>query len=87
MLWCFITAGGAGFLFGLWLRVPVVLAASAFIVTTGVSMTPGEALPEAIMLVFMMLTTLQFSYLVGLMLSGAGTGVTSQDPSRTSSGR
>jgi len=72
MLWLFITAAGTGALLGLaLLRVlPVLTASVALALTAVVLMTLGQRpLLEIIVYTFMLLTTLQCSYLVGFIYS------------------
>jgi hypothetical protein len=71
MLWLFITASGAGMLLGLGqLRVATLIAASvALAVTALVLLRLGQwPLLEAILYTFMLLITLQCSYLAGFFL-------------------
>ena len=89
MLWLLVTASGAGVLLGLWLRVPVLLAASiVLVITTSIWMTLEQwPLLEAIGFIFVLLITLQVGYLVGLLLSAAWTRVASRHPSPVSTSR
>ena len=73
MLWIFVTASALGISLGLWLRVSALFVASvALVVTTAVLMALGHwSLLQAIGIIFILLSTLQVSYLGGLLLSGA----------------
>jgi hypothetical protein len=76
MLWLLVSASALGLLLGLWLRVAALLGASvALAVTTAVLMALGHwSLLQAIGFIFILLSTLQVSYLVGgLLLSGVWT--------------
>lgn len=81
MLWLYIAAAGAGALLGLLrLRVLAVLVVSVILVAISVVWTTYEQWPvsEAAINVFALLATLQFSYLVALMLSSAWTRLASR---------
>jgi len=85
MLWLCITAAGAGALLGLALmRVVAVFAASVTLaVSAVVLMRLGQwTLLEAIVYTFMLLGTLQFSYLVGFIFSSRWTRNTVTEGSR-----
>jgi hypothetical protein len=71
MLWLLVTASALGLLLGLWLRVAALLGASvALAMTTAVLMALGHwSLLQAIGFIFILLSTLQVSYLGGLLLS------------------
>ena len=73
MLWLVITVAGTGVLFGLWLRVPAVLAISAALVPIPVLLITLRqwSLLEATAFLFLLLTVLQVGYLIGLVLSYA----------------
>jgi hypothetical protein len=82
MLWLYVVAAGAGALLGLlWLRVMAILAGSIVLVATTVAFMTVQQWPllEAIVNLLMLLATLQFSYLVALMLPDSGTRVPSQE--------
>jgi len=69
MLWLYVAAAAAGALLGLSsLRAPAVLAGSVVFVAIAVVLMAFRRWPllEAVINVFMLLATLQFSYLVGL---------------------
>jgi hypothetical protein len=90
MLWLVITVAGTGILFGLWLRVPSLVAISAALVPIPVLLITLKqwALLEAIAFLFLLLTLLQIGYLIGLVLSYAWTRVAPRhNSSRVSSGR
>ena len=81
MLWLYVVAAGAGALLGLlWLRVIAILAGSIVLVATSVVFMTVQQWPllEAIVNLLMLLATLQFSYLVALMLSSAWTRLASR---------
>jgi hypothetical protein len=86
MLWLLVTASALGILLGLWLRVSALLGASvALVVTTAVLMTLGQwSLLQAIGFIFILLSTLQVGYLVGLLLSGARTRLPHGNPPQVS---
>jgi len=76
MLWLYIAAVGAGGLLGLLrLRVLAVLAVSVILVAISVVWMTFQQWPlsGAAINVFTLLATLQFSYLVALVLSSART--------------
>jgi hypothetical protein len=90
MLWLYIAAAAAGALLGLlWLRVLAVLAGSLVFVAITIGLTTIErwSLLEAVVNVLMLLATLQFSYLVMLVLSSAWSRVPSRGPFNASSRR
>ena len=81
MQWLYIAAAGAGALVGLlWLRVLVVVAGSVVLVGISVVWMTLQQWPllGAAINVFALLATLQFCYLVALMLSSAWTRVASR---------
>ena len=81
MLWLYIAAAGVGTLLGLfWLRVLAVLAGSVMLVAISVVWMTLQQWPllGAVINVFMLLATLQFSYLAMLMLSIAWTRLASR---------
>ena len=84
MLWLYVAAAGAGALLGLLgLRVIAVLVGSVVLVTATVAFMAVRQFPllEAVVNVLMLLATLQFSYLVALMLPAARTrAASSHDP-------
>jgi hypothetical protein len=70
MLWLYIAAAGAGVLLGLlWLRALSVLAGSVVLVAITISMAARGHWPplESVMNMFLLLATLQFSYLLALI--------------------
>jgi len=71
MVWLLITVAGTGVLFGLWLRVPSIVAVSAALFPTPVLLITLKQwpLPEAIGFLFLLLAILQVGYLVGLLFS------------------
>ena len=89
MLWLYIAAAGAGALLGLLrLRVLAVFAGSVVLIAITVVLAALGHWPilGAIINAFLMLTTLQFSYLAAVMLSNA-TREASQDRFDTSTRR
>ena len=83
MLWLYLAAAGSGALFGLLrLRVLAVVAGSIVLVamTAALAGLGHWPLLEAVVTVFLLQVTLQFSYLAALILSGA-TRVASRDAS------
>jgi len=90
MLWLVIAVAGTGVLFGLWLRVPALLAISATLVPIPVLLITLHqwSVLEAIAFLFLLLTILQIGYLIGLVLAYAWTRVAPRHNSpRISSGR
>jgi hypothetical protein len=82
MLWLYVGAAGVGALLGLlWLRVIAVLVASVVLVATAiVLMTVRQwSLLGAVVNLLILLATLQFSYLVALMVPSARIRVASHD--------
>ena len=69
MLWLYIAAAGVGALLGLlWVRLLALLAGSVVLVAAAIVMAAGHWPPlEAVINVFLLLATLQFSYLVALV--------------------
>ena len=70
MLWLYIAAAGVGSLLGLlWLRLLALLAGSVVLVAVAIVMAALGHWPplEAVINVFQLLATLQFSYLVALV--------------------
>jgi hypothetical protein len=70
MLWLYIAAAGVGSLLGLlWLRLLALLAGSVVLVAVAIVMAALGHWPplEAVINVFLLLATLQFSYLVALV--------------------
>ena len=88
MLWLFIVAAGTGALLGLArLRVLAVFAASLALAVTAVvllSLAHGGVL-EIIVHTFMLLGTLQFSYVIGFVSSRRWTRNTATEFSRVRS--
>jgi hypothetical protein len=81
MLWLYMAGAGAGALFGLLrLRVLAVLAGSVVLMAIAILLAALGHWPllEAVVNVFLLLATLQFSYLAALLLSSA-TRVASRD--------
>ena len=90
MLWLVIAVAGTGVLFGLWLRVPALLAISAALVPIPVLLITLQqwSVLKAIAFLFLLLTILQIGYLIGLVLAYAWTRVALRHNSpRISSGR
>ena len=90
MLWLAITVAGTGVLFGLWLRVPALLAISAALVPIPVLLITLQqwSVLKTIAFLFLLLTILQIGYLIGLVLAYAWTRVAPRHNSpRVSSGR
>jgi len=74
MLWLYVAVAGAGALLGLlWLRVLAVLAGSVVLVAITIVLAALGHWPllEAIINAFLLLATLQVSYLTTFMLSNA----------------
>jgi len=89
MLWLYIAAAGAGALLGLLRqRVLAVLAGSVVLMAiTILFAAPGHlSLLETVVNLFLLLATIQFSYLAALLLSSA-TRVASRDRFDTSTRR
>ena len=68
MLWAFASATLMGIVFGLFLRVPAVLAASVMIVASCIALMPNAhwSLLPTVAFTFGMLDTFQYGYLGGL---------------------
>ena len=73
MLWAFASATATGTVFGLFLRVPAVLAASVMIAACCIALMPIAhwSLLTAAAFAFGMLAVFQWGYLAGLLLSRA----------------
>jgi hypothetical protein len=82
MFWLYVAAAGSGALLGLFsLRVIAVLVGSVVLLATTVAFMTVEQWPllVAFVNVLLLLTTLQFSYFLALLLPSAPTRVASQD--------
>ena len=73
MLWAFASATLMGIMFGLFLRVPAVLAASVIIVASCIALMPiaDWSLLQAAAFSFGMLAAFQYGYLAGLLFAHA----------------
>ena len=69
MLFACVAIGSLGFLLGLWLRVPAVVAASGVTVVVCLLASVGLGRASTVAVTLALVSVLQVGYLAGLMLS------------------